>query len=465
MGERNLELEYWQERLASLEKDRRMLQPKIGAIVDPLAQQALENQLLLLLQEIDQVSRQIADLRQQAQNQTVAARDSSLVGILEAHGDESTIRQAYQTTIAHWSADVDTTATTPEQILKELKRISANADYSALEEFIAHLRATTDRDRLLTALNTWGQQYYPQRNWSDLSEQIRQTFEVKLETAQPAILIQMSLAEEETTQSSDNTLHYRLKAWLIEDVERYQQHRKGYHRLIEPDTSAAKPFVLDKLEAKIQPLLSQWLSHPVLASCNQDPEFYAFLPKDRLDLNPDYWPLDDSGRRRLGQIYSVVLCCIDRIDGPYPKGTWRKLWKRHQDCHEQTAHGLFIDGSDRDIDALIDGLEATATIDNAIGLKVTSAPCAPNADELFEELLMSGLPVAIWGRCDETKTTISIASELDGILRAASLCELSQSVHGMRRRARRTTNTPDCYIGHHLSLLRDNPTLIPPKSA
>lgn len=465
MGERNLELEYFQERLASLAKDCQTLKAEIGATGDPLAKQALENRLMLVFQEIELVSEKVTTIQRLAQNQAVDARDTDLLAILQAHGDETETRQAYQTTIAHWSADIDTTATTPQQMLKELKRISPNPNYSAQEEFIAHLRFLSNSDRLLNALNMWGQQHYPERNWDDLREQIRQTFEAALKHAQPAIFVQMNKAEEATTQSDDNTPYYQLKAWLVEDIERYQHHRQGYHRLIEPDTPAAEPFVLDGLEAKIQPLLNQWLSHSVLASCGQNPEFYVFLPKDQLHLNPDYWPLDSSARRRLGQIYSVVLCCIDRLEGPYPKGTWRSLWNRHQDCHTQTAYDLFIDGSDRDIDALIDQLEATATADNAVGLKVTTAPCSPGAEELFEELLISGLPVAIWGRCDETQTTISIASELDGLLRAASLCELPQSVYNLRRRARRTTNTPDCYIGHHLSLLRDNPTLIPPKSA
>jgi len=465
MGDRNLELEYWKERLTSLEKDCQTLRAEIGATGDPLARQTLEKRLTLVFQDIDRVSEKVTAIRQLAQNQAVDARDTALLAILQAHGEKTEIRQAYQTTIAHWSADIDTTATTPQQILKELKRISPNPNYSAQEEFIAHLRFLANSDRLLNALNIWGQQHYPERNWDDLREQIRQTFEAALKQAQPAIFVQMNKAEEATTQSDDNTPHYQLKAWLIEDIEKYQQHRQGYHQLMEPDTPAAEPFVLHRLETKIQPLLNQWLSHPVLANCDQNPEFYVFLPKDQLDLNPDYWPLDERGRRRLGQIYSVVLCCTDRLEGPYPKGTWRKLWNRHQDCHDQIACDLFIDGSDRDIDALIDQLEATATADNAVGLKVTTAPCAPNADELFEELLVSGLPVAIWGRCDETQTTISLTGELDKLLRAANLCELPQRVHSLRRGARITTNTPDCYIGHHLSLLRDNPTLIPPKSA
>ena len=158
MGERNIELEYQQERLVSLEKIVEALQEEIAAAVDPITKGQLEKRLTSVFQKISQVSGEIMAIEQQAQNQTVAARDSSLMAILKAHGDEGTICQAYQTTIAHWSADIDTTATTPKQILKELKRISANADYSALEEFIAHLRATTDRDRVLTALDTWGQQ-------------------------------------------------------------------------------------------------------------------------------------------------------------------------------------------------------------------------------------------------------------------------------------------------------------------
>ncbi|MGB3138130.1 MAG: hypothetical protein WBB18_15090, partial [Nodosilinea sp.] len=135
MGERNLELEYWQERLTSLEEDCQTLQAEIRATGDPLARQTLENRLTLVFQEIDRVSRKVTTIQQVAQNQAVDDRDTALLAILQAHGDEAEIRQAYQSTIAHWSADIDTTATTPQQILKELKRISPSAAYSPQEEF------------------------------------------------------------------------------------------------------------------------------------------------------------------------------------------------------------------------------------------------------------------------------------------------------------------------------------------
>lgn len=469
MGERNLKLEYWQERLEVLNQRITELKLEIGATVDSTFRKGLENKLMVALDEIDQVEATISNIWEISQHKEVQVQTDELIDILQRHNSQiEEMRRAYQTTVSHWPTDVPQEVETAISMIKELKRIGSSADYSALEEFVAHLVSDTNSTKLISALNHWGQHYYPDRSWAALHVQIQQAFEPKSENFQPAILIRIHLAEEATTQA-DNTPHYQLEAWLIEDIETYQtqgNRRTGYHTLVSADTPAALPFVLEALEAKMQPLLNQWLSQAkqILSGCKNDPEFHVFLPKSLLHLTVDYWPLDDRQRpKRLGQLHRVVMCCADRLDGPYPIGPWRSLWDRHQTCLDQIAGDVFVDGSEQDLDTLIEVLE-DAVADNAIvGLKVTTAPRLPAAEELFEELLISGLPLAIWGRCEEAG--IAIAAELDTILRTDSLIKLPQTVQEKRREARKPKNSVDRHIGHHLSLLRDNPTLIPPKSA
>lgn len=466
MVERNLELEYWQEQLEALVQEAKKLQQELEVENDSIRRDRLEKRLMQNFEKRSQVEAKVQSCEQSAKTALEGIRKSALLAILLDHRDQvAEMAQAYLTTVLHWPTDVPQSVEEPAQMIRELNRIGSTPEYSALEEFVAHLVGQTKSVALIDALNVWGQQYYAERNWSALKTQIQQKFEVDCEEFQPAILIQIRLAEEATTQA-DNVPRYQLQAWLVDNVETYQEQRKqrtGYRKLIEEGTPAFEPFVLEQLEEKIQPLLGQWLSlvNQVLPECRNDPEFHVFLPKELLFLNVDCWLF--GGGRRLGHQHRVMVCCADRLEGPYPGPTWRRMWDRHQACLEQQANETFVSISDQDLDTAIEIIEDAIDADTVVGLKLTTPPCSPAAEELFEELLSAGLPLAVWGRCDEAN--ISIPQELDTILQVCTLSQLPHIVHRKRRESRRRANTPDRHIGHHLSLLRDNPTLIPPKSA
>jgi hypothetical protein len=421
------------------------------------------------MEEDEEITDRVDEINRTEQTLITRTRDEELKDILNTHPNElEQIQAAYQTTIAHWPTALSTVVTTPKEMLRELKRIGRAGDYTAVEEFVSHLVITTNSQPLVDELNQWGQQYYPNRNWAALNAQIQAKFEARGKDFQPAILVRIRLAEEATSQN-DNIPHYQPEAFLIEDLETYQKQgkqRQGYHAL----ASAEAPFPLDEMEAKMQPLLYQWLrqAKQILPDCEHDPEFYIYLPKSLLHLNVDYWPIDTSRRpNRLGHSYKVVICCIDRLEGPYPVEPWREFWNRHQTCLTTKACDVFAEGNTQDIDDLIDVLEEAAESDTTVGLKVNAAPCAPDsetltaeADEFFEELFLSGLPLAIWGRCQIK--AICNSTELGTLLSADTLGNLLQVIQKKRKEARRSSNPPESHIGHHLSLLRDNPTLIPP---
>lgn len=466
----------------SLQKRFEELNTRINEATDFEQEKKYERRKERTFVEIDQVSQEIQALEQAQRRQIAQQKNQELIEIVS--GDDSlqaVIQQAYQTTVVHWPTDVPQRLTKPSDMVRELMRIgSGEAGYSALEEFVAYLIHDVESLELIASLTQWGEQYYPQRNWLDLYADIQQKQTERVRVFQPAILIKLRLDEEKTTQSNSNEPHYRIEAWLIENVETYQQQgkqRTGYHSLSTVGSPLEQPFLLEHLnDENIQPLLDQWLrqTRQLLMGCEEDPQFYVFLPKALLHLEVDYWALDLRNRpSRLGQVYPVVLCCSDRLESIYPVKNWHKFWRKYQICLERSAHEVFIEASDRDIDSLIDDLEELSEtlddetdndqIDNVIGLKIIHAPCPPRSEELFEELLVSGLPLAIWGRCDEVN--ITNAAELDTILKASCLGNLHQTIQRKRRESRRQANTSSCHIGHHLSLLQDSPTLIPPKSA
>ena len=71
-----------------------------------------------------------------------------------------------------------------------------------------------------------------------------------------------------------------------------------------------------------------------------------------------------------------------------------------------------------------------------------------------------GFPLPIWGRTDLAEATNE--TELDRILEV-DLRDLPQTVRRERRESRK--KPVGGHIGHHLSLLGDDPKLVPPKSA
>jgi hypothetical protein len=135
------------------------------------------------------------------------------------------------------------------------------------------------------------------------------------------------------------------------------------------------------------------------------------------------------------------------------------LWKRHQSVLAKPASDVFVPGHDEDLDELVDILEAVQSEGKIVGLHVTQAPV--DIKELCHELLVSGLPLAVWRRRDLGES--AKGSDWSTLLTQCCLEQLPNTVKQERYKARRKSEND--HMGHHLSLLWDDPHLVPPKSA
>ncbi|MGF1569411.1 MAG: hypothetical protein ACFCVD_15305 [Nodosilinea sp.] len=464
MTERNLELEYSREKLNSLEQRQTDLRKDIKVERSSTTRRQLEEELDQVFKEIDRVSADIKKSEAKQQEQTARNSTNQLVSLLDPYADQDEIQQAYQATLRHWPTVVNPHVTRSAERVRELNRIGPGPrDYTALEEFIACLIRQSNITELIIALNRWGQQHYPKRDWLNLYTQIDQA---RCEEYQPAILIVVTLAEEATTQAS-NEPHYQLKGWLIEDIATYRHQRTGYHPLLTAEATWAEPFRADDLEKMVLALINHGLTETNrrCEGCTNEAEFHIFLPKVLMHLAVDQWPVDTNRQPpvRLGHNHTVVVRCADRYAASYRRGpTWRRLWKRHEECCTNTADSCFVSWLGN-WDDLVDILNTATDAEDILGLKCIAAPDLAELETVVDEFLESGLPLAIWGRCN--LPTILNEKELDTILQAATLGDLPRQVYQKRRESRNWRNTPDSHIGHHLFLLRDDPTLVPPKSA
>jgi hypothetical protein len=112
-------------------------------------------------------------------------------------------------------------------------------------------------------------------------------------------------------------------------------------------------------------------------------------------------------------------------------------------------------------DILEDKVKPDALDSKIVGLYVTDPPVS--SENLVYELLDTGLPIAIWSRRNLANSAHQ--AQMSALLTACCLEALPAQVKDKRRETRRQQNTEDCHIGHHVSLLWDDPNFPPPKSA
>lgn len=464
-------LDRHQTELNDLEQDYKKVREQLRVERDGPTQNKLERQIKQIGQQMDKCQQKIDQLQEERQRQSVHVALNALISILSTYENQfESIIQAYHQTVSHWSVAVRSDARTVETIINELERIAqGQSPYTAREEFIAHVVHQTSDPFLSNALNQWGAQHRAEIDWLQLHTQIQDAQNKRLENAQPAILVTIVRSDEASTQAQEGETHYQTNAWLVEDIETYRSQKTGYHSLLASDCLEAAPCLLENLLQKITDLLNHFLVEQkrVCEHCKKYPQIHVFLPLELMHLGVDVWLLNSVTSRRpeyLGQDHVVVIRCANRYDRNYRKGpSWLNLWQRHQNLLEESATDVFVLGHDNDLDELMDILDvAVQPTSKIVGLQVNQAPL--NIEELCYELLDSGLPLAIWPRCDNLPA-LSPDAELSSLLDACCLKQLPDTVQRKRYDTRKPRNSPDSHIGHHLSLLWDDPFLVPPKSA
>jgi hypothetical protein len=469
MSDINSKLESLQSQLTVLENKYQKVKSEIDAVLpaDILTKDALENRLELTLNEMTEVEKKIWAEEKNWKDLLARRKFDRLVEILQLSETWETIKQIYQNTIIHWHMNVKQNVDDVRSIVTELNKIpQGSLSYSALDELIANLFNEITDVAVIEYLKEWGWKYRPEINWVILYEQIQQSQDKRLEKAQPAILITIARNDEKSTQSPENETYYQLESWLIEDIDTYQSKKTGFQSLLIADSPDATACLLEELLQKTTSLLDQFLQQQRdhCQGCENYPQIHVFLPLELIHLDVDVWLLANSRRPKyLGHDHLVFIHCANRYSGTYSKApSWKKLWKRHQDLLREAAQKVFVSGHDQDLDQLIEVLD-DAVQDNRpfVGLQVTDAPV--DTENLVYELLDSGLPIAIWSRRDLSRSEHRI--QVSALLADCCLETVPSKVKDKRFETRQSQNTEANHIGHHLSLLWDDPNFCPPKSA
>jgi len=133
-------------------------------------------------------------------------------------------------------------------------------------------------------------------------------------------------------------------------------------------------------------------------------------------------------------------------------GFWQQKWITLQKIIKETVISTFVLWDDDDLKRLLFELNK----ENTIGIKLQKTPLQTGKGSVFAVILSTATPVALWLRCDLPS---KYNQQLDGLLRCC-IEQLTKTVAEKRREA--IPEPEDSHIGHHLSLLWEDPYRLPP---
>lgn len=250
----------------------------------------------------------------------------------------------------------------------------------------------------------------------------RQERDVSAKEASVHLIVQITPDEQDAEKMS-------VSIWAIDDG----------HDLLQPPP----PLVQDRdvVFTQLPSFLENWLEEE---SALADPMIHCFVARHRLGCDLD--ACETESGLTLGKQYKLVM----RTDlNQSPTGQqyhkrWRSKWQSLESKLQSTARETFVRSDCRDKNQLFDQLRLaeTAILENLGHDRV---------DEVFKFIAKKvALPVALWVRQDD------LAPELDRIL-DCSIIDLPERILAERIAAR--DDTP---LGNHLSLVWEDPNVIPP---
>ncbi len=385
---------------------------------------------------------------------------NKLKNILQLHNAQfCEMQQAYQAMVKAEPFKRRTDIETIEALITELVRFpKGSSDFTDLEEFAAWLTVISKNDDLILSLQSWGQQHC--RGWSKLVTQIKQRQEQD-EKVQTALLIMISYSDEAATQGQDGEV-YRIQVWLIKNVEQYKRDRTGIARLdIDSDLTGDRTYSLKKIPEILNEIFK---AGNLVKELSEDAEVHIFLPQNLLNEDVDRWEIICGKNliNLLGHEYKVFVRMSQRLERNFNPKYWKDNWEQQKQMIQKAASNFFISCDDADIQKIHNFYNRLKTEGNKrlLGIKLTKAPCQHELEEIFDYIFDRDFPFAIWTRFDLCSNKNK--DELERILET-SLGDLPKTIK--LERLNSFQRPKDSHIGHHLSLLWDDPDLVPPKSA
>jgi hypothetical protein len=430
----------------------------------------LEDQLNQLNQQMLNIQAQIHKLEQDQE-------DSALKELVSLLTPEFTslapkVRLAFQKalnqrTIAPLNQGLESLV----QIL--VSRVIGEQPYPWLHRFVEYL-LWPEPDLVLgatvsSALAQWANAHIHDR--AGLQQLIQQE-QTERHKQQPCLLIRIRRSNQASTNSKDD--HYYASAWYIEDIHAYRAKQPTQIKPVYPGaisdpenqtdamaaalTSPEQIYTVNEIEVVVQQLRQACMQQ----YGGRRPMVQIFLPLKLMDADIDVWPIQPGkSRKRFGTEHEVILRAGDRLNpSEYELGhDWQAKWRDLETQFAEFAHGVFKSAQDAD------SVYGIGRLPGVLGISLAKAISTLSEQEridLFEALILdSDIPLALWVR--QSCGGIDCLKELETVLKNCCIGKLSTSI--LNKRLEPLTVSPELrpiHIGNHLSLLWDDPNLLPP---
>lgn len=254
--------------------------------------------------------------------------------------------------------------------------------------------------------------------------------------------------------SQQNSDRYFVEAWFIPNSSEYQSDTGSGCQYLDLEEKGDKAYLLEEIPVVIQELLN--LSGNYIKDCPQEPIIEFFLSTDLLNQDIDCWEIEDSDNLfvPIGFEYQVVVRSYERLLPRYYRHlpVWKQKWDNLKQFGDTVCADLFVSG-DKDWRELMVQLES----ESVFGVMLTKAPDLGKGSPI-SVIQRTATPIAVWTRSD--LENIDSQEQIKELLQCL-VNTLRLAVQEKRKNAFVLPRDRD--LGHHLSLLWEDPYRLPPK--
>ncbi|MEQ9355473.1 VMAP-C domain-containing protein [Coleofasciculus chthonoplastes] len=333
---------------------------------------------------------------------------------------------------------------TIEQLLADLADMpSGDSGYKRMDQFVAHLIADDQIPQSLRQqLHDWLKQ-----NVDDIAPLLTQ---IKPETDPEQFYLMVWI---QPSQQKKNC--YFIKAWLAIPRPSNQGESNYDYEPISLANTEAEPVSLTQIPQLLKEILIQ--SSQKCAMSDLTLEF--FLPRQLLNHDVDRWEIEISEDLLipLGVECSVVVRSEERLSPNYclKKKDWQKKWQRLKRLNHYPSSKLVASG-----DCAWNQLYVELRKEDILGCTLAKVPQPMGKESVFNVILGTAIPLAIWVRCNLAH--LNCSQELNQLL-TCCISELPTTIKGKREAAFAShPHLRGLHIGSHLSLMWEDPDRVPP---
>ena len=455
---RKLQIETLNKQLEILEQDCTAVAEKKLHESNPQERNNLGRQLTNIYKDMEEVETNINELKakeiaeDEIKTRKKIAKEadkiSSLIKLLTPF--ESDILRYAKRAYKHicpdgWEPEVPSTI---QDIIDDLKEMPQGGwEHSPIERFVAWLVADNIPSLTDRKLRTWANENIEE--FTALFNKVRRNRENNYRNLDSYLMVLISPSKQDS--SSKQKDYFFVDAWFVPNYQNYAN-IPWDKRLSKPE-SFSKTITFDSI-----PELLKIFLQDIGANLSKNFTIEIFLPLDLLNEAVDTWEIDDELTGfsvSLGTEHKLVVRSYERLLHTYRyKGLWQEKWELlQQQAQAQVSMCSAFVSSDCDN---LRQLFVELNKQNAIGLKLAKVPVQKGKGSVFALILKTAIPVAIWLR---ENSSLNCHEQIDGLLNCC-IHKLPERVQAKRLDAFEKPSDSD--VGHHLSLLWEDPYRLPP---